>query len=95
MTGDWPKSPTDAKQGTVAWYDIVATENWNDEEIPDYITVWTSGWLLEDTPQCLRIASSYNWEDEKWSDIHTFPKGLPEFVQSPLSKTRNRGEPIE
>lgn len=76
----WPASPNETIFGWVEWYDIVKTENWNEDESPDYASLHTAGWLLEDTPHYMMIACTYTWEESKWSDIVTIPKITPVFV---------------
>ena len=95
MRQDWPSTPEDATLGVVSWYDIVENDNWNDDEQPDYVTAKTVGWLLEDTPQYIRIASSFVYEDNKWAGIHTFPKAVPEFLPLEPAKPKKRGRSVE
>ena len=62
----------------VEWQDIVSVENYNDDEDSQSIEVISVGYLLEDTPTDVKIAGSYVWREERWSDKQSFPKTPPE-----------------
>ena len=64
----------------VNWHDIVTKENYNEDEETQAIEVASVGWLLEDTPTEIKIATTYVWREERWSDQCSFPKAPPEIV---------------
>lgn len=73
-------TPKTAKIVVIEWLDITFFGNWNDRDEPVAAQAVTVGWLLEDTDQQLVIASSYEYQDETWADIHVFPKHPPEIL---------------
>jgi hypothetical protein len=72
-------TPSNTKAVMVRWEDIVALDNWNVEDVIQPIEVATLGWLLEDSPNQMVIASSYNWKDSEWASFHAFPKMKPTY----------------
>ena len=73
-------SPENTDVVIVNWPDIQTVANWNEDEEPDIVTVSTLGWILEDDPKWIKVAGSYSWEAEQWSDIHSFPRHAPGIV---------------
>ena len=63
----------------VDWEDITFNDNWNAESEESFqpTEVTHVGYLLEDTPQHVAIASGYSWREETWATVHTFPKAPP------------------
>ena len=74
----WPACPTDTYLVRVEWKDIARYDGWNDEVDPQTVDAETVGWLLEDNAKQVTVASSYNWTDETWADIHVVPRIPPE-----------------
>ena len=70
-------TPADVDVVVVDWADIVRVENWNDDEEVDFIEAACVGWLLEDSPKRIVLASSYNYDTDTWADYHIFPKQAP------------------
>lgn len=80
MSETWPQSPIDTRLVIVDWRDIVEYDDWNSTE-GDHsdVTVSTVGWLLEQKPQSITIASTFRYEDSRWAGIHVFPTAPPEI----------------
>ena len=65
----------------VQWQDIMFLDNWGDEdETVQPVESATVGYLLEDSPTLVVIASSYDYRAERWASIHAFPKSPPEIA---------------
>ena len=73
-------NPTNTPIVKVDWHDIVSVQNYNEDEGAQSIEVASVGWLLDDSPTAVTIASSYVWREERWSDQQTFPKAPPEIT---------------
>lgn len=79
-------TPETARLVLVSWEDIVQYADWNEwSDAHDTLTVKTVGWLVEETARKIVIASSYNYADEQWSDLHAFPKMPPEIEAPPTA----------
>ena len=48
-------TPTNTPIITVAWHDIVARDNYNEDEEAQTIEVTSVGWLLAETPTEIKI----------------------------------------
>ena len=65
----------------VSWQDIVFNDVWGeDDDTVQPIESATVGYLLEDSPTVIVIASSYDFRAERWGSVHAFPKSPPEIV---------------
>lgn len=65
-------TPDNCRVVVVEWDDITAVESWNEEEMVEATRVHTVGWMLEDSPQRLVIASS--WRSDGWAEFNVFPR---------------------
>ena len=64
----------------VQWSDILFMDNWGeDDESVQPVESATVGYLLEDSPTIVVVASSYDYREERWASIHAFPKAPPEI----------------
>ena len=75
-------NPNTAKLVRVNWHDYISVSNWNDED--DDIrppAISSIGYLIEETPTEIIVATSYNWDDDRWSDFTAFPKTPPEIQE--------------
>jgi len=65
----------------IRWEDIYFDDAWNDDgdmvQPKESVTV---GYLLEDSPTKVVVASSYCYKDEQWATIHAIPKAQPEVL---------------
>jgi len=61
----------------VDWADITEFPQWNDREDVQTTDVVTTGWLLEDSPKWIVVASSYSYTDETWASVCIFPTQMP------------------
>lgn len=76
-------TPLNTRPVLVRWEDIVAADNWNEDDILQPIEVVTLGWLLEDSPTQMVIASTYNYKEEQWATLHALPKVMPTVEDIP------------
>ncbi|MCK4500178.1 hypothetical protein KAU11_06745 [Candidatus Babeliales bacterium] len=72
-------TPTNTPIIQVNWWDIVKGDNYNEDDNVQTIEVISVGWLLEDSATEVKIASTYVWREERWSDQHAFTKSPPEI----------------
>ena len=72
-------TPATAPVVRVEWYDIVSADSWNDdEENATPATLVDVGWLLEDNPKWIRIATTYDYDSCRWARFRLLPKMPPE-----------------
>jgi len=75
-------TPDNAPLVFVEWEDIQAHEDWNeDSEADTTCTLKSVGWLIEDGPKKLVIASTYDYENEKWANKFAISKLPPNVVR--------------
>lgn len=77
----------------VKWQDILFLDNWGEEdESVQPVESATVGYLLEDTPTTIVVASSFDYRNDRWSTIHAFPKSPPEIEviidQAPMEERK-------
>jgi hypothetical protein len=76
-----PPTPALADLVEIRWSDIVTDDAWGDDEGPLHpVESLTVGYLLEETPTMIVIASSYDFRAETWGTKHSFPKNPPEIT---------------
>ena len=66
--------PSECRIVKVSWEDIVSVSNWNDDEDIGTRTCLTIGWLLEESETRIVLATSYDYEEERWADFTVLPK---------------------
>ena len=80
-------TPKTAPIVLVDWADITTISNWNSiDEVTD-TDLLSVGFLLEESPQRIVIASSYDYSEDRWADFTVFPK-----KQQEISRITQRSE---
>lgn len=75
-------TPVDIPLTIVEWEDIQEYPDWNEEsEEHTTATELQAGWVIEDTPKALKIASGYSYAEGKWTGINTIPKLPPNVIE--------------
>ena len=68
-------TPKDRPVVSVEWEDITHFSAWNeDEDEISTTSIVNVGWLLDEDDKQIVIASTYDYDNEKWADYHAFPK---------------------
>ena len=74
-------TPETAPVVRIDWWDIVTADSWNeDEEDTTPATLVDLGWLLEDNPKWIRIATTYDHDSGRWARFRLIPKLPPEIT---------------
>ena len=75
-------TPQTATLVQVDWSDIVADDNWDGGEgLIQPVEAVTVGWLIDESPTMVTIASSYDYRAQQWASLHTFPKTPPQITK--------------
>ena len=80
MTDYTGKTPNNTPVVSVEWQDFQTAENWNEDDVPETYGAVSVGWLLEESKTSIVIATTYSYEDERWSGYFTLPKLPPEVT---------------
>jgi hypothetical protein len=86
------RTPANTQLVAFQWRDIRAVNHWNDESDPirpaRHIT--TAGYILyegidpdEPTEEIVVLGNHYDWEEERWSEFHCFPKKVMRDARVP------------
>jgi len=78
----------------VDWEDIKLEDNWNDE-IDEFTTSSATLWghLIELTPLKIVLAHGYSWEMDRWTTVHTLPRGACSIRQVRMTEGDEFVEP--
>lgn len=95
MTPSEDLTPSTAPLVFVEWEDIQAHEDWNeDSEADTTCTLKSVGWLIEDSPKKLVIASTYDHENEKWANKFAISKLPPSVTRLAVTEIASEEKPI-
>ena len=74
-------TPETAKLVRVDWEDIKFDDSWGEEENSlNPVESMTVGYLIVKTASKITIASSYDYQTERWGTQHTFSRAMPKIT---------------